>query len=420
MKLRLGSATIAAAVLIAGVFAFHPGAFAATAGHTAFERTWNRTDLPVIEQRVNRTWMWGPQPFTGPMMEQTTNRPATGRQVQYFDKSRMELSTDPTINPYSIWYVTNGLLARELVTGMLQLGDNDFEPRSPAQVNVAGDWDDPTGPTYASFADHLAGDALDQGVPITQRIDRQGSVTDDPNLAGVGVTAAAYVPETDHTVASPFWSFMNSSGLVQEQGPPRSGALFPNPFYATGYPITEAFWANVKVGNLYTDVLIQVFERRVLTYTPGNPDGWQVEAGNVGRHYFEWRYGISPPEQVDGPDGAALPLGPTPLPNGQENQGGQISIVIANMSPEALAVEFVGPYGTPIEGDPVAPCPECQVLDTPPATCHPAAPTRTITLPAGSYAVTLNRQIAGNTLVQSGTWTFLPDRTYGACFFTVR
>jgi len=36
---------------------------------------------------------------------------------------------------------------------------------------------------------------------------------------------------------------------------------------------------------------VQVFERRVLTYTPGNPPGWDVEAGNVGLHYYEWRYG---------------------------------------------------------------------------------------------------------------------------------
>jgi len=37
-------------------------------------------------------------------------------------------------------------------------------------------------------------------------------------------------------------------------------------------------------------VLVQVFERRVLTYTPANPSGWQVEAGNVGQHYYTWRY----------------------------------------------------------------------------------------------------------------------------------
>ena len=39
------------------------------------------------------------------------------------------------------------------------------------------------------------------------------------------------------------------------------------------------------------DVLVQPFQRRVLTYSPDNPSGWQVEMGNVGRHYYLWRYG---------------------------------------------------------------------------------------------------------------------------------
>ena len=43
-------------------------------------------------------------------------------------------------------------------------------------------------------------------------------------------------------------------------------------------------------------MLVQAFERRLLTYVPGNPPGWQVEAGNVGRHYYEWRYGAPPPK----------------------------------------------------------------------------------------------------------------------------
>jgi hypothetical protein len=37
-------------------------------------------------------------------------------------------------------------------------------------------------------------------------------------------------------------------------------------------------------------VLIQAFERRVLTYTPDNPPGFTVEYGNIGRHYYTWRY----------------------------------------------------------------------------------------------------------------------------------
>src|SRR5690606_12339817 len=151
-----------------------------------------------------------------------------------------------------------GLLARELVTGVMQTGDQDFEPRSPAQVNVAGDADDPTGPTYATFQPLLDTPPLAPGATVTARIDLSGTVTDDPSLAGRGVTAVAHVAETNHTVASPFWDFMNSTGLVAEGGPPRVGAIFPNPFYATGFPITEAYWTNVKVAGVYTDVLVQV------------------------------------------------------------------------------------------------------------------------------------------------------------------
>src|SRR5205085_2221786 len=35
---------------------------------------------------------------------------------------------------------------------------------------------------------------------------------------------------------------------------------------------------------------VQLFERRVLTYNPANPPATQVEMGNVGRHYYNWRY----------------------------------------------------------------------------------------------------------------------------------
>ena len=41
-------------------------------------------------------------------------------------------------------------------------------------------------------------------------------------------------------------------------------------------------------------VLVQLFERRTLTYTPDNPSNWQVESGNVGTHYRMWR-GLAQP-----------------------------------------------------------------------------------------------------------------------------
>jgi hypothetical protein len=58
-----------------------------------------------------------------------------------------------------------------------------------------------------------------------------------------------------------------------------------------GFPVSEPFWARVQVGGQQRQVLMQVFERRVLTYDPANPRGWRVEMGNIGRHYYRWRYG---------------------------------------------------------------------------------------------------------------------------------
>ena len=35
---------------------------------------------------------------------------------------------------------------------------------------------------------------------------------------------------------------------------------------------------------------MQAFERRVLTFTPSNAATFQVEFGNIGSHYYTWRY----------------------------------------------------------------------------------------------------------------------------------
>jgi hypothetical protein len=55
--------------------------------------------------------------------------------------------------------------------------------------------------------------------------------------------------------------------------------------------VSEPYWVRARVGGVERDVLVQVYQRRVLTYIPDNPAGWRVEMGNVGRHYYRWRYG---------------------------------------------------------------------------------------------------------------------------------
>ena len=52
--------------------------------------------------------------------------------------------------------------------------------------------------------------------------------------------------------------------------------------YIAGYPISEPYWAKVQVGGASHDVLIQVFERRTVTFDPSAPEGYKVQFGNVG------------------------------------------------------------------------------------------------------------------------------------------
>jgi hypothetical protein len=270
---------------------------AATITFDPFQRTWARTDKPVLDGTINRTWMWGLQSNAYMTTERYTEAPDGERTVIYFDKSRMEI-TDPYADRNDPWFVTNGLLVVELVTGRLQLGHDTFEQRTPAQVNVAGDGGDPTGPTYATFSTLVKPHTGEQPTRIVQTVDRAGNVAQDNRYSAYNIGTARWVPETQHWIASPFWEFMNSTGPVWESDRVLTEALFEPWYYATGLPITEAYWANVRIAGEYMDVLIQCFERRCLTYTPDNPAGWQVEAGNVGLHYYIWRYGEVPPKPV--------------------------------------------------------------------------------------------------------------------------
>ncbi len=262
----------------------------------SFLRTWQTADQPVENGQVQRTWLWGPTLFFA-TEESYADAPHGVRLVAYFDKARMEI-TRPTADQSSPWYVTTGLLAKELITGLEQTGDATFEARVPAQIPVAGDPDDPIGPTYASFRGVLTAPPLGEGAPVTQTLSRDATVGNDPRLASYGVTAGPLITETGHRVASVFWSYLNSQGLLDQNGRLVNGPLFSPLFYATGLPITEPYWVRATVGGQVKDVLIQCFERRCLTYTPSNPAGWQVEMGNVGQHYARWRYGQVPYQPV--------------------------------------------------------------------------------------------------------------------------
>ena len=270
-----------------------------------FERVWSRTDGPVAEGAASRSWLWGPQPGEV-RTEPFAGAPGGVRTVQYFDKARMEANSAVT-DPADPWSTTTGLLVVELVSGRVQVGPDSYETRTPAAVLVAGDAQagqaDNDAPLYSSFrevaslpggADRRAPSAV--GSPVLATIDRAGVVG---AVQSSDVHYTAYSQETGHNIPAVFERFMQTRGLVNESGTLQEGALF-DPVYVLGYPITEAYWANVPVDGKPARVLVQLYQRRVLTYIPSFSPEWQVQMGNVGQHYYDWRY--------------STPAAPTPVP----------------------------------------------------------------------------------------------------------
>ncbi len=251
-----------------------------------FASVWRRTDEPLRQFLVARSWVWG-FPLGSGRYEPYREAPNGQRLVQYFDKSRMEV-TDPGADRSSPWFVTNGRLTWEMVTGQMQVGESAFEPRQPADIPAAGDPSDASAPTYASFA-HLLRPVAPRSGPVIEVLDRQGRVSSAPEL-GRMASYSYFVPETGHNVADVFWEFLQTRNTVLEEGTLRTANLFYPTFYATGFPITEPYWVQVTVAAQPRWVLIQLFERRSLTFTPDNPPDWRVEMGNVGQHYYRWRY----------------------------------------------------------------------------------------------------------------------------------
>jgi uncharacterized lipoprotein YddW (UPF0748 family) len=259
----------------------------------AFEAVWQRTDKPVADGQAEHSWVWGPAAFTAGMTESYAESPGGVRLVQYFDKSRMEIN-NPSGDRSSGWFVTNGLLVWEMVTGRLMVGDAAFEQRAPAAEAVAGDWAaaNPDCPTYGSFGGLVGWPAPARwGQAVSATLARDGTVGDTPVLAGYGGTTIAYYEAaTGHNIPQALWEYMNQGGVIYADGTYQYGTLV-DWLFAFGYPISEPYLVRCRVAGEEKDVLVQLFERRVLTYTPGNPAGWQVEMGNVGMHYYRWRYG---------------------------------------------------------------------------------------------------------------------------------
>jgi hypothetical protein len=260
---------------------------------SAFYHVWSRADEPVAARAATRSWLWGSAPFAV-ANEAYTESPTGKRLVEYFDKARIEVN-DPSPDRSSPWFVSSGLLVYEMVTGQTQAGNSRFEKHDPANVPIAGDPGSPAAPLYSTFAP-LTGPAPNRaGQVATTRIAADGTTTQLATQPDAKAFGLSYFDDiSKHNVPTVFRDWMQSKGTVLEGGTFIQGQLM-DPLYTLGRPITEAYWADIIAGGKPATVLLQLFERRALTYNPNNPPEWRVEMANVGRAYYDWRYaGRSP------------------------------------------------------------------------------------------------------------------------------
>ena len=287
MRRILGSiAALSAALLLVAQTALAAPAI----GNPSFQRIWDRQDRAVVEHISDRSWTWGPAPLSDALWEQFAEGVDGRRTVQYFDKSRMEIN-DPTADPNATWYVTNGLLPIEMMTGRQQNGLNLFEFRGPAKITAIGDPDQ--FPTYADLLSLYQSPGAvnfgDLGKPATGFLNPGGAITGFNDYANDPATLLVR-GENNHGVAKAFIDYMSQKGLVSENGRYVQAQVYDS-LFVFGLPVTGAFWVKAKVAGKEVPILFQVFERRVLTYNPANPPAFRVEMGNVGQHYYQWRYG---------------------------------------------------------------------------------------------------------------------------------
>lgn len=174
-----------------------------------------------------------------------------GRAVQYFEKGRMEEHQD---EPNPAWRFQYGLLVDELA-------------QVRAGLPVGGD---ASSMTYAAIS-LLSQASMRTDAPA-------GFVGGTQALADGSVFipfSAALQPGPGQVVPSNFWSYINNSDL------------FPGGWlHDVGLPLTPAVEAVVDKGpDKGRRILVQAFQRTILTYDPLNPLDYQIERANVGTDY---------------------------------------------------------------------------------------------------------------------------------------
>jgi hypothetical protein len=258
----------------------------------AIAEIWAATDGPVASDQIERDWLWGPDAIST-SVEHTADSPQGARRMVYFDKGRLDI-LDPSASPQGDWYVTGALLVTQMLSGKIPFAEDAVVERTPPAIPVAGDPEQPDPLTYATLAPLASVNGWAVGTEDVPGLVAQSRVGQPVQalVSGDGTVVEGAVSDTSIVVAE--WDWVTGHNVAA----PFADWVARQPFPAAwliGRPLTEPYWHDTLLGGTPTRVLIQAFERRILTWTPGQPAGWEVESNNAGLHYREWR-GLSQPD----------------------------------------------------------------------------------------------------------------------------
>jgi hypothetical protein len=282
--------------------------------------------------------------FIGPECLKKTNEPFKEGQngqhlVAYFDKGRMEIN-NPDANGNG--NITYGLLVVDMMKGKIQTGTDSFQEYYPANIGVAGDFGNDKSPTYASMAkvssiDHGENQSTDQtGKKVTASLNAAAEVGQaDPKVADKA-TLSKFFADTGHNVPDITWQWMNRNIQTLDKQTVKTEQY--NWLKEIGYPVSEPYWIKVPIGGKMTDIMVQAFQRQIITYNPNNKAPFNFEKANVGAHYMNWRY-----------EGAGKPATPTPEPTHVVPPTATATpIPEASPSPVPGNTEYIQPSGAKI------------------------------------------------------------------------
>jgi hypothetical protein len=174
-----------------------------------------------------------------------------GYPAQYFDKGRIEDHRGDRVGP--AWSLMFGRLTAELLAG------------APDGAAVSG-----TTLTY--------GGLREAALPAGRAAPPAGFRGGVQEVTAPGVGRAVFIPVDPALRPAPgyyvpwsFWIFMNRA------------ELFPGGWlHDLGLPLSPPLSARATKGAAMREVVLQAFERTVLTYDPLNPPGWEAERANLG------------------------------------------------------------------------------------------------------------------------------------------